>query len=439
MEDKREELYNRLKYQALEARWYWDYYSGAQPLKYSHERLEEVFGRSTVNFVQNWCSVVVNAVADRLVFKGWDDPNETVNSTLDAFYKDESVARISREAHLDALVTGHGYVMVDRLDGKIRAFYNSPDTVTVLHSDADPQKIIAGMKRFKEDNLSVMMVYYPDRIERYEGENVETPEGYRLADEYPNPFGVVPIIEFTSKTELRNVIPLQDTINKLFADMMVVSEFNAFRQRWVITNADISKLKGSPQSLWKFPKGASDEEGTQVGEFEQTNIGMYLDAIDKLTNTIAVISRTPKHYFMNTGANISGEALMVMEAPLVKKCKQIEKDFETSWLELAHIVSPSDKTLVIWDKVETEQIVTEADAMTKLIALGLPLVTVLKQFGWSESQIDQMRKDKLEQKLADADVAQQALELARLRMEQTNTPETPETQLTQNEAAGVNG
>jgi hypothetical protein len=76
-----------------------------------------------------------------------------------------------------------------------------------------------------------------------------------------------------------NVIPLQDAINKTFSDMMVVAEFNAFPQRWMITNADISSLTASPESIMKIPKGASDEEGTEVGEFGTANLGMYLDTI----------------------------------------------------------------------------------------------------------------------------------------------------------------
>ena len=50
-------------------------------------------------------------------------------------------------------------------------------------------------------------------------------------------------------------------------------------------------------------------------------------------------------------------------------------------------------------------------------------MTVARRFGWNEKEIDQMRKDIAEQKKENADLAAQALEIAKLRMEQNNEPE----------------
>jgi len=47
----------------------WDYYSGTQPLRYSTERLSEIFHDIKAYFAQNWCSVVVDSVLD-----GWYCP-----------------------------------------------------------------------------------------------------------------------------------------------------------------------------------------------------------------------------------------------------------------------------------------------------------------------------------------------------------------------------
>jgi hypothetical protein len=227
---------------------------------------------------------------------------------------------------------------------------------------------------------------------------------------------------------------LQDTINKLFSDMMVVAEFNAFRQRYAITNADISKLINAPQTIWKFPKDDSDVEPTKLGEFSETNLGTYLDTIDKITNAIAIITRTPKHYFYSTGANISGEALMVMEAPLVKKCQQLMDQFEVSWLRLANILVPSDNTVCIWERPQTEQVLTEAQAMQIMAGMGVPLVTALRRYGWTGDEIEQMLQDQKEEKAKNADLAAQALEIANLRLEQSNNPLPSAPLMTQQEA-----
>lgn len=416
--------YDGILQQAYNAKKLMAYYNGDQPLMYSHERLRQVFERSNVNFVQNWCAVVIDTSTDRLVFKGYDSPKDE-DDILKAFYVNERLPTISRRVHKDAVITGDGYVMVDYLDGEIKAYYNSPQQVVVFYDDNDAETKRLGAKYYfdKENNEAHLNLYYPDRIEKYIRKGVvSTSSGFVLEEEMANVFNQVPIVHFRVPSELTNVVPLQDAINKTFSDMMVVSEFAAFPQRWMITNADISSLIASPQSIMRIPKGMSDEEGTSVGEFGTANLGMYLDTIDKLTNTIAVISRTPKHYFLNTGSNISGEALNVMETPLVKKVIQLQEAFSESWIELAKFVSPAENTVCVWERPETEQIITQTNAMKAFVDMGVPLITVLRKFGWADDEIEQMLSDMQEEKARNADMAQSALALAALRLQQSNEP-----------------
>jgi len=392
---------------------------------YTHERLREVFDKSSVKFIQNWCAVVIDTALDRIVFKGWDNPAMAMNMTLDEFYNQAKLALISRKVHQDALVTGNGFMMLDEVDGQLKAFYNSPDQVVVIYETENPLEKAFGAKIYYDDEegYTYCNLYYPEVIQRYSyrGKPQQVSD-FVFEEEYSNPFGRVPIIHFKADSDLINVIPIQDAINKTFSDMMVVAEFNAFRQRWMVTNADISSLKASPQSIMRIPKGAGDEEGTQIGEFEAADLSMYLDTIDKLTNSIAVISRTPKHYFMNTGANISGEALNVMETPLIKKCLQIIENFGESWIELSEFLVQSDETVVVWDKLESEQPESEGRAMQIMVGLGIPLITVLRRFGWGADEIEQMLSDYEEEKKRKADIAAQALAIANLSLEQNNNP-----------------
>lgn len=422
-------VYQAIVKQSSSARGYMQYYLGNQPLMYTHERLRQVFDRSTVNFVQNWCAVVIDTTCDRMVLKGWDNPAEEANNSLDEFWRTQYLQTVSRQVHKDAIVSGNGYLMLDFVDGQLRAFYNSPSQVVVLYKEDDPFVKSVGGKEYYEPstNTTHLNLYYDDRIEKYEqsGKNVNE-SGFKLAEEIPNSFGRIPIIHFKAQSDLANVIPLQDAINKTFSDMMVVAEFNAFPQRWMITNADISSLTASPQSIMRIPKGASDEEGTSVGEFGTANLAMYLDTIDKLTNTIAVISRTPKHYFMNTGANISGEALTVMETPLIKKVTQLQETFDERWLELTSYVVESEDTVCVWDRPETIPIATQSNAMKTMVEMGIPLVTVLRKFGWAEDEVEQMLADLEEQKAKNADIAEIALEQARIKLQQSNNPYLPE-------------
>lgn len=422
-------MYESLRVQSEKARAFRKYYAGDHPLIYSHERLREVFNKSNVKFVQNWCAVVIDSTLDRIDLEGFDNPVDTINNSLDNWWGKDFLKKVSSQVHLDALLTGNAYVMLDIVDGEKRVYYNPPESVYVDYEDDDPNVKRCGIKVYysRTDNATHLNLYYPDRIEKYSAEGkAPSAESFVQIDILPNGFGEIPIIHFTAHPELTNVIPLQDAINKTFSDMMVVGEFGAFPQRWMITNADISSLTASPQSIMQIPKGTSDEEGTSIGEFGVANLTMYLETIDKLTNSIAIISRTPKHYFMSTGANISGEALMVMETPLIKKVNYLVDGFERKWIELANSIEQANDTTCVWKRPETEQVLTQTQAMQTMAAMGIPLVTILKRFGWGQGDIEQMLADMEEDKKRKADLAEAALETAMIRLQQSNNPYLPE-------------
>lgn len=405
------------------------YYEGTQPLKYSNERLKDVFERSGVRFVENWCSVVVNSVLDRMIFKGWDNENETINNSIDEFYKKNKLQFLSRRVHRDVLVSGNGYLMLDNIEGEVKAFYNSPENVIVSY-DEETGNMSYGMKMwFNESaNKSYVNLYYATTIERYSAEGMATrPNVYSLDEIVPNIFGRIPIIHFRiDENELDNIVTIQDAINKFFSDMMVVGEFAAFPQRWIITNADINDLRAAPHSLMKIPKGVSGEEGTSLGEFGTANLQVYLTAMDRLSSVIGIISRTPKHYFMNTGANLAGESLIVMESVLVKKVKQRIESMDDGWIELAKFLYSDNDFVTIWDRVDTELLITMVQAMQAYKALGIPLLTVLRRFGWDNSEIDQMLADKEQEDSANATIASMAIEQATRRFERTEANQMPD-------------
>src|SRR5690606_26990663 len=157
-----------------------------------------------------------------------------------------------------------------------------------------------------------------------------------LVADIPNPFGEVPVFHFRRdrrriSSELDNVLEPQDAINKLFADMMVAAEFGAFKQRWIISNADNTDIKNAPNKIWDIPASAPGEQPTQVGEFGETDLGNFLEAMDRISGYVGAISRTPKHYFFGLGGDPSGEALIALEAPLNKKAERYVALFSATW------------------------------------------------------------------------------------------------------------
>jgi hypothetical protein len=230
-----------------------------------------------------------------------------------------------------------------------------------------------------------------------------------LAPPAPNPYGVVPVFHLRRerraiRSELGNATTPQDAINKLLADMMVAAEFGAFRQRYIISQVDPGRLKNAPNEIWALPAGDGAGQATSVGEFTQADLGVYLSAIDKLATSIAIITRTPKHYLFGQGGVPSGEALIAMEAPLNRKVQGYIERFTAVWREVATFllrlagldVDPMTITPV-WQPVETVQPLTESIIRQNAVAAGVPLVTQLRREGWTTAELEQMAVDKSEE------------------------------------------
>jgi len=412
------------------------YYDGNQPLLYSTDRLRELFRTINVKFSQNWCAVVVDAVADRLNLARFTvADNERATQLLNELWTSTELHADSDDAHLAALVTGEAYVIAWRGDdGRVEAYYNDPRLCHLFYDPERPrEKRYAAKWWTGEDGRLYMTLYYPDRLEYYvsrgKAENVSSAAAFVPA-EVPfaeNPFGKIPVFHLRRdrrimKSELVNVISLQDAINKLLADMMVAAEFGAFRQRWIISNADVDRLKNAPNEIWSIPAGDEQGQHTQVGEFEQTDLSGYLDAIDRLANSVAVITRTPKQYLLRQGGDPSGEALIAMESPLVKKCARIAERFSITWrrlaafmLELSGVSIDESAIEPVYDPIETVQPRTQAEIRQISTQAGLPLRTILRQFeGWSDAQLQKMEQDQeMEQAAAQTSLAAALVESQR--------------------------
>ncbi|GAH41652.1 unnamed protein product, partial [marine sediment metagenome] len=215
------------------------------------------------------------------------------------------------------------------------------------------------------------------------------------------------------KSDLTNAIPLQNGINKLATDMMVAAEYGAFPQRWVISNTDTEALDNSPDRIWEIAAGDGMGQQTSVGQFGATSLSNYIGAIDSLASTLAIISRTPKHYLFLQSGDPSGEALIAMEAPLTKRCTDHIKQFTPIWQDLARFILKvrnievdKKEIIVDFDSPETIQPKTEAEIRKLGREVGIPLNTLLRDEGKDVAWIEQMEKDK---KDAEGDVTMQTL------------------------------
>jgi hypothetical protein len=430
----------------------WGYYDGDQPLMYTAERLQDLFkDLNLATFVENWCAVVIDSAADRMEVKEISVVDKTQAELLRTWWDEKSLALEMKDTHEAALVIGESYIIVwedpDKED-EPELFYNDPRLCHLFYEPGNQRKKWYGVKWYVDaENHVVITLYYSDRLEYYrsdkeqnqvssfknfqpydpdtktQGDEKDLGEGGNVRE---HDYEEVPMFHYRTerrviKGDLANVVPLQNGVNKLVTDMMVAAEYGAFKQRWIISNADTSELKNAPNEIWDVPAGDGTGQQTTVGEFDPTDLNNYIQAIDHLASSAAIISRTPKHYLFQQGGDPSGEALIAMEAPLNKRVEDHISQFEPVWKDVARFmlkisgVAVETKDIsVTFSPPETIQPLTEAEVRKTSVETGIPLVTMLRDEGKDEAWLEQMAKDKAEEDAAKTASLGQAL-LASMR------------------------
>jgi len=410
---------------------YINYYNGDHPLVFAAKRLKDVFKNIDVKFSENWCAVVIDSVKDRLELQQLSGKSENETNVLNDMWVNCLMDDESAELHESALVTGEGYVIVwPDENGKAEAFYNDPRKCHLQMDAENPKRPAWGAKMWiTDEKIWRLNLYYADRIEKYatrkrnDDSMPDTVGEFKeFADEpvVKNEYGIIPIFKFGKKSELKNIIPLQAAVNKLLSDMMVSAEFGTFKQRWIISNSETSTLKNAPNEIWSIPSGDGSGQGTQVGEFNETDLSNFITAMNDIRTSISTISKVPKHYFFEKGGDPSGEALIAMEAPLNKKCDNYIKGLTVFWREVVGFMAEINNIKIdpanitpMFAPPETVQPKTEAEIIQAEVNTGIPLKTVLKRHGWTDAEIKQLEKDKQEEQLAQAELAQAYMDQAR--------------------------
>lgn len=421
------------------------YYDGDAPLRYSTRRLREAFGKTFgVYFAENWAAVIIDSMLDRLNLKGFDVAASGLDDRLDKLWEATRLHQESDDVHEGALVCGEAFLIAWREDDGVEAYYNDPRLCHVFYDGDQPTKKAFAAKLWvgDADGKARMVLYYPDRLERYiaSGSAVPASGSGFVADEparEPNPYGEVPVFHFRvrkrpGKIDLdRSVRSQVDAINKLFSDMMVAAEFTALRQRVIISQADPGDLESFKN--WWIPAGDGVGQQSQVVELGGAGLENFLKAISETASAIGIITRTPRHYFYASGSDPSGDALLAMEAPLVKKVSKRQEAFAETWVEVAQFLLKLDGAGDVkasdisptWDPVQSLQPGASATVIKTLTDASVPLVTAVRRAGWAKDEIEQMEKDQADAKKKNSTgLAGAALDAIRAANEQNPNPGT---------------
>jgi hypothetical protein len=392
-----------------------DYFDAKSPIMYSTKQLRDIFKNIDVDFSLNWCAVVVNSVKDKINLSGIT----VAGSNLDEMLGRNQLLLEADSVHEAALIAGESYYIVwpDK-DGKAGGYYNDPRNVIIMYNAENPHLIDYAAKWWTDNEEHIRVtLYYPDRLEYYRStsQNVLNansgisigvnsfdtfvPAGANSATP-AHDLGEVPVFHFRTSqrrvvSDLANVIAPQNAINVLLSDMMVSAEFGAFKQKYIISNAEFEngKLKSAPDEVWQIP-----DLDAKVGEFSVTELSNYIQAIDKYATSLSIIERIPKYYLLNEGGSPSGEALIAMEAPLNKKVQDRIDAFTHTWQSVLRLMASIEtgkdvkleSVIIKFDDPRTQTPLTDATILQTQKSAGFTLTQALRYQGKSDNEIKQI-------------------------------------------------
>lgn len=398
------------KYAALDR-----YYSGTQQLAYlspeSRRALGDRFGRLATNLPR----LAVTSLAERLRVTGF------VGSDVWPDWLRNDLDQDSGIAHREALLLGSSYVIVwaDQF-GRPKVTVESAKQVAVL-TDPGTRRITAAVKRWETAKTTEATVFLPTEIIRLRAEQTgATTAGFTVVETLPNPLGMVPVVRLKNSdrllddgvSEIDDLRPLADSLNKILVDMMVTSEFVGRPRRWAtgieLEERDVLDDDGNPtgetEAVNPIPEGdramISENDSAKFGQLEAAGLDGYSTAVDVLLGQIMAVSALPAHYVGQlSDTPASADALRAAEASLTARAEARQASFGRSWEDVARLmiavrdgVDPLNVDVrVQWADAATRSIAQEADAVVKLFQAGLlPASYALKRLGYSDTEVTEI-------------------------------------------------
>ena len=419
--------------QRLHARWnrwaiYDAYFEGDHRLQFATQRWNETFGKRFGKITDNFMPIVVDATTERLKVQGFRFGQEQeADSAAWEIWQANQLDSQSEMAHTEAVKLGEAYWLVEppMSEGAApRITAEHPSQVIVAHVPGDRRRRMAAFKKWiGEDGYAYCVLYTPDFIYKWESEK-ELSEGGMRGGEVQwverqsdpggrNPLGVVPVVPLPNnpsllrggKSDIAEVIDLQDAINKVLSDMMIGSEYQAFPQR-VLTGVEIPRdengqplraqaLKAAQDRVWTFAN-----ENAKATEFSAADLSNYIRAKDSLLSDLAAQTRLPPQYIKGEITNASADALKMAETGLVSRTRKKMPAFGAAHVEAIQLafLSTGDEERArqiigdtIWVDPEARSHAQVVDAAVKQIQIGVPNEILWEKIGYTPQEIERMR------------------------------------------------
>lgn len=414
---------------------YRDYYEGRHRT-YLTDKMRALLRSS--GFSDNYCDLVVNAAAARLMLRGVDPAN--AQSDAEAERLAEFAAAVFDEARFDALQIdlheaalrdGDVFVLVgwDNVENlptlSLELAYDGAEGMIPVY-DRTRSRLVAAVKIWADvegvDDVWRANLYFADRVVKYVSRN---DDDLRVIEEAAWLGGAVPVVHFQNRrgardiigvSELSQMIPLQDALNRTLISMIMAGELSAFQIRvargfdppdtvepgmWVVIGAD----------------GLDKDMIADAATLEGGDIVPFINQCEFLIDQIATVTSTPIPAQMG-GAQSSGEALKERQTALISKVERAQTKLGNGWEDMVWMAVmvnnaygaqnlPVVRWSARWKDAATRganEVIAAAVAVKDSVSTREFLRIVGRVFDWDEAKIDMILAERRDE--AAANIAQ---------------------------------
>ena len=302
-------------------------------------------------FNLNACPIVVDALAEKLKVSGFDCDDKP--DLLREWWQRNRMDAVQAVVHLAAVRDGDTYLLVewDNEQGKPRFTqenaYDGTQGVHVVYSDERRVMPVVAIKRWivtSGQNIKTRRtnLYYPDRIEKYSDGG--TGQSWQQFNEDGQPWPIpwafgIPVVHFRNKdqgysygeSELEDVTPIQNGLNKTFIDLLAAADTTGF-QMYTATGVDKAPETVAPgMMLW------STDQNVRYGAIPPADLSGLLALKDSVMADIGKLTRTPLSFFQLTGQVAAAGTLKEQRSGLIAKSLDRQVTFGNSWEDALYL------------------------------------------------------------------------------------------------------
>ena len=368
----------------------WSYYVGDPPLPQVAEHYQDIFRDEMRKARCNYAPMCVGAMLDRMELQAVStatdsdlDGDDLATAIMDesgfaAMFKDLLGYLFTMGESFAKVETGGGYPVAYAIDPRHCVAFADPNNPVRLRAalvkDFDP---IAKQER--------ATLYLPGEQWRLTREGDGRSEWTHLDDSAVSgldAFGGIPIVRFVNANGLGEYEPhidLLDRINDTTLQRIVLTKYQAFRQRAVVIDDGedpddeedqqepvdyATALSADPGGLWVLPAGTTFWESTQA------DLTPIITAKRDDVKEFAAVTSTPLHLITPDAANGSAEGAALMREAATSKIldrrARLTPPLKLLWrMMFALAGQPRERIALHWGPVEFRSLAEKGSASSQ--------------------------------------------------------------------------